>query len=348
MLSNSGHDEKGKYSGGTAGDQTGTEWNIIAWYNRPWKCVLRHPNAAVREQIAVNGEKAAKNNKIGYDQNQRGTYWTQLAAAGYDPAKITAACESDCSAGVLANVKAAGYTLGIDALKKINQNGYTGSMRQQLKDAGFEVLTDSKYLTSDAYLLRGDILLNDGHHTATNLTNGTKAAAGSAGTGTAAKKTAAEVAQEIADGKGGWGNNPQRAEKLKAAGYDPDAVQKLVNAIYAGQKTQSSTGTAAQSETVYTVKKGDTLSKIATAYGTTWQKLASYNGIANTNSISVGQKIKIPGSGTRTYTVKKGDSLWAIADKQLGDGSRYNEIKTLNGLKSNVINAGQVLKLPAK
>lgn len=347
MLSNSGHDENGKYSGGKAGDQTGTEWAIIQWYNRPWGCVLRHPDAKVREQIAVNGEKAAKNNNIGYDQNQRGTYWTQLAAAGYDPAKITTPCESDCSAGVLANVKAAGYTLGIAALKNINQNGYTGSMKAQLKAAGFEVLTDSKYLTSDAYLLRGDILLNEGHHTATNLTDGAKAKS-STGTGKTANKTAAEVAQEIADGKGGWGNNPQRAEKLKAAGYDPAEVQKLVNVIINGQKTQSSSGTAAKSETVYTVKKGDTLSKIAAAYGTTWQTLANYNGIANANNISVGQKIKIPGSGTRTYTVKAGDSLWAIADKQLGDGSRYNEIKTLNGLKSNVINKGQVLKLPAK
>jgi LysM repeat protein len=117
----------------------------------------------------------------------------------------------------------------------------------------------------------------------------------------------------------------------------------------ASQQTSNSTSsTAAQSETVYTVQKGDTLSKIASKYGTTWQKLASYNGIANANVISVGQKIKIPGSGTSTYTVKKGDSLWAIAAKQLGDGSRYNEIKTLNGLKSDTINVGQVLKLPAK
>ena len=94
------------------------------------------------------------------------------------------------------------------------------------------------------------------------------------------------------------------------------------------------------------MQKGDTLSKIAAKYGTTYQKLASYNGIANPNIINVGQKIKIPGSGVRTYTVKAGDSLWAIAAKQLGDGSRYNEIKTMNGLTSNTIHAGDVLKLP--
>lgn len=103
----------------------------------------------------------------------------------------------------------------------------------------------------------------------------------------------------------------------------------------------------ATGETVYTVQKGDTLSKIAAKYGTTYQKLASYNGIANPNIINVGQKIKIPGSGVRTYTVKAGDSLWAIAAKQLGDGSRYNEIKTMNGLTSNLIHTGQTLKLPA-
>lgn len=103
----------------------------------------------------------------------------------------------------------------------------------------------------------------------------------------------------------------------------------------------------ATGETVYTVQKGDTLSKIAAKYGTTYQKLASYNGIANPNIINVGQKIKIPGSGVRTYTVKAGDSLWDIAAKQLGDGSRYNEIKTMNGLTSNLIHAGQTLKLPA-
>ena len=51
-------------------------------------------------------------------------------------------------------------------------------------------------------------------------------------------------------------------------------------------------------------------------------------------------------AATRTYTVKSGDSLWAIAAKQLGDGSRYKEIKSLNGLSSDTIHPGQVLKLP--
>ena len=350
MISNCGHDENGKYSNGKAGDQTVTEWQIRTFYVYPWNCVLRHPNAAVREQIAENGEKAAKNDNIGYDQLQRATYWKQLAAVNYDPAKIKTPCETDCSAGVLANVKAAGYTLNIDKLKKINENGYTGSMKKQLEEAGFIVLTDSKYLKSDEYLLRGDILLNEGHHTATNLTDGAKAGTTKAATttNTTTKKTAQEVAQEIAAGKGGWGNNPDRAAKLKAAGYNPDEVQKLVNAILTVKKEQNSTTTTAKTETTYTVKKGDTLSAIATAHGVTWQTLATYNGIANPNNIKTGQKIKIPGSGTVAYTVKKHDTLWGIAQEQLGDGSRYNEIKKLNNLTSNTLKIGQVLKLPVK
>lgn len=52
----------------------------------------------------------------------------------------------------------------------------------------------------------------------------------------------------------------------------------------------------------------------------------------------------------KTYTVKSGDCLWNIAAAQLGSGSRYTEIASLNSdiIKSpNLIFAGQVLKLPA-
>ena len=175
MISNCGHDENGKYSGGAAGDQTGAEWEIRTWYNRPWNCVLRHPDRNVGNMLADLARKAAQNNLVGYDQNQRGTYWQHLKASNYDPAQITIKCEADCSSGVAANVKAAGYRLGIKALQNVSADCYTGNLRAALKNAGFEVLTDSKYLTSDAYLLPGDILLYEGHHTATNLDTGSKA-----------------------------------------------------------------------------------------------------------------------------------------------------------------------------
>lgn len=167
-ISNSGHDERGKYSGGAAGDQTGQEWAIINWYNRPWTCVLRHPRQDVRQTIAELSIEAANNNKVGYDQNQRETYWTLLKKNNYRPSQISSGCQADCSAGVIANTKAAGYLLNISELKTIKAT-YTGDMRQAYKDAGFQVLTSKKYLTGFDYLMPGDILLYDNHHTATNL-----------------------------------------------------------------------------------------------------------------------------------------------------------------------------------
>lgn len=195
MISNCGHDENNRYSGGKAGDQTGKEWQLINWYNRPWKCVLRHPDANVRSMIASMAKAAANNNMIGYDQSQRGTFWEHLKASNCDPAKITIACEADCSSGVAAIVKGAGYRLGIDKLKNVSTACYTGNLRAALKAAGFEVLTDSKYLTSDAYLLAGDILLNDGAHTATNLTDGAKSSgAGASNTTTVNSNAKVDVA----------------------------------------------------------------------------------------------------------------------------------------------------------
>ena len=61
-----------------------------------------------------------------------------------------------------------------------------------------------------------------------------------------------------------------------------------------------------------------------------------------------GKVVYTGAAASATYTVQKGDSLWAIAEEYLGNGTRYTEIKKLNGLTSDVIYAGQVLKLPNK
>ena len=53
-----------------------------------------------------------------------------------------------------------------------------------------------------------------------------------------------------------------------------------------------------------------------------------------------------PDEEHRIYTVKRGDTLWEIAKAELGDGSRYTEIKELNNLKSNTIYVGWKLKMP--
>ena len=174
-ISNSGSDERGRITGGSAGDQTGGEWRIRSWYQGSWNVVLRHPDKNVREMIASMAEAAAKNDKVGYDQAQRHTFWNQLTKVGYKPEKITTKCEADCSAGVAAIVKGAGYRLGNSKMKALDYTSYTGNLKSRLKNAGFTALTASKYLTSDKYLLRGDILLNESRHTCINLTTGSKA-----------------------------------------------------------------------------------------------------------------------------------------------------------------------------
>ena len=136
-------------------------------------------------KIAELGVKAAKNDLIGYDQGQRDTYWQHLKASNYDPSQITIACEADCSAGVIANVKAVGHLLNIDSLKNLKAT-YTGDMRSAFRAAGFTVLTDKKYLNGPDYLLAGDILLNDGLHTATNIADGAEAGGNSTNTDPAA------------------------------------------------------------------------------------------------------------------------------------------------------------------
>lgn len=174
MISNSGHDERGKASGGQAGDQTGTEWQIRSWYNRPWDCVLRFPDKNVRKLIAKYARSAANNNMIGYNQMNRLSFWQALKAADYDPAKIKTKCDSDCSAGVTAIVKAVGHILQLPKLENLSASNYTGSMRATFRASGFTVLTEKKYLTSDKYLVPGDILLNENHHTCINLDYGEK------------------------------------------------------------------------------------------------------------------------------------------------------------------------------
>lgn len=184
-ISNCGHDENGRYAGGKAGDQTGTEYQIMDWYNRPWLCVLRFDDVKIAAMIADMATKAAQNDLIGYDQgtagntNDRYTFWEHLKASNYDPAQITVACESDCSASTAAIVKGAGYRLKNEKLKAVSIYLTTYDMRQALKNAGAKVLTDSKYLTSGDYVKAGDILLNDNHHVAIAVTSGVKASTSS-------------------------------------------------------------------------------------------------------------------------------------------------------------------------
>ena len=155
----------------------------------------------------------------------------------------------------------------------------------------------------------------------------------------------------------------QYTSKGKVGGYSGDIDMNVfygdANAWdkYAGGSPSTSTSTHSQSkpvetpstsEIVYTVVKGDTLSGIASKYGTTYQRLAEYNGISNPNLIYIGQKIKIPTSGNQSssvtyYTVQSGDNLTKIANKY---GTTVNQLVSWNGISNpNLIYAGQKLRV---
>ena len=109
----------------------------------------------------------------------------------------------------------------------------------------------------------------------------------------------------------------------------------------------------------YTVKAGDTLYRIAYNHGISLTTLLSINGLSETSTIRPGQQLVVSGSakattsttkattvsystGASTHTVQAGDTLFRIAKN---NGLTLSELKALNGLTSNNIRVGQVLKV---
>ena len=96
---------------------------------------------------------------------------------------------------------------------------------------------------------------------------------------TPSKKSNEQIADEVIAGK--WGNGEERKQRLTAAGYNYDAIQAIVNSKMGGNVVY------------YSVRRGDTLSSIAAKYGTTWQKIAADNNLANPNLIYPSQVLVI-------------------------------------------------------
>lgn len=96
-----------------------------------------------------------------------------------------------------------------------------------------------------------------------------------------ARKSNEVIAQEVINGA--WGNGEDRKKRLTDAGYNYTVVQAIVNKKIA----------ARNQSVYYVVKRGDTLSAIASKFGTTYQHLAQLNNIANPNKIYAGQKLRI-------------------------------------------------------
>lgn len=216
MITHASIDENGKIAGGNAGDQTGKEVCTRTYYNKGWNVVVRMKLSEMRERVADCMVKAATNNYIGYDQRQRMSLINYARNVSYDPSKITVPCECDCSslvtlACIYAGIREESLIVGGNAAT-------TRTLRKRLQATGaVEVFTGKEYTASDKNLVRGDILIKEGSHTAvvTQITDIYK------------------IALEVLNDK--WGVGAERKRRLTQAGYDFMAVQAEVNRILRGK-----------------------------------------------------------------------------------------------------------------
>lgn len=229
-------DERGKASGGQAGDQTGREVFTRTWYNKPWLKVIRPKSSTHAEKIAKAMEQACANNNIGYDQYQRTTLFSAAQKVKFDLSKVKTKVETDCSALVAVCVNAAGIPVSKDI--------YTGNEATALSNTGkFTILTDSKYLTSDKNLKRGDILLGSGH-TAIVLSNGEN------------------IKGDTQKAKQGGSASSQKASsrRLQAAMEKSNSVVGIYRVTASSLNLRIEAGTQGGEDTILTsIKKGETV-----------------------------------------------------------------------------------------
>lgn len=98
---------------------------------------------------------------------------------------------------------------------------------------------------------------------------------------------------------------------------------------------------------VYTVQSGDTLYKIANQYGTSVNDIIEFNQLPTTVLV-IGQQLLIPSpknnnNSNNTYVIKRGDSLWKIANEY---GVSINDLIAANNLNNTTLKVGDVLYIP--
>lgn len=233
MVGQASCDERGRYVGGQAGNQSGTELNARAAYLYGWHSLIRFTDAGRAKRCGAAMAAAVANMRIGYDQGERNTLLPLARAAGWDLSAVAKACECDCSS--LAGVCGIAAGAPESALFVDGNLCYTGNIVERFASTGLaRVYTGADYVKSFEKWQVGDILVSNGHVVVVIA----GADAGAGGAGVAVTGSMDELARAVIAGRFGDGD-----ERRAALGSRYGEVQARVNELL--ERTPNAAGASA-------------------------------------------------------------------------------------------------------